>query len=89
MLNILFLLKQEAELLVNVTEHYLVPKHEVLSTEQRQELFQKYNVKSIQVSVQQFHSISFRLQHGFKYLDDFPQMRSHLHCVGICSGYVN
>ncbi|PSR85221.1 DNA-directed RNA polymerases II and IV subunit 5A like [Actinidia chinensis var. chinensis] len=40
---------QEAELLVNVTEHYLVPKHEVLSTEQRQELFQKYNVKSIQL----------------------------------------
>ena len=33
------------ELMVNITEHELVPKHEVLSTEQKHDVMKKYRVK--------------------------------------------
>lgn len=32
---------QESELLVNITQHVLVPKHEVLSAEQKKQLLQR------------------------------------------------
>lgn len=40
---------REAELLVNITEHVLVPKHEVLSDEAKKELLTRYRVKESQL----------------------------------------
>jgi hypothetical protein len=34
---------------VNITEHHLVPKHELLSDEEKKELLEKYMAKEIQV----------------------------------------
>ncbi|SCV71613.1 BQ2448_3201 [Microbotryum intermedium] len=40
---------QESELLVNITHHTLVPKHEVLSTDEKKELLLKYRLKDTQL----------------------------------------
>ncbi|KAL0906658.1 hypothetical protein M5K25_025171 [Dendrobium thyrsiflorum] len=40
---------EDAELLVNVNNHMLVPKHEALSNEEKKELLKRYTVKETQV----------------------------------------
>ncbi len=39
----------EAELLVNITEHELVPKHQVLSVEEKKNLLARYMLKETQL----------------------------------------
>ncbi|KAG6484486.1 hypothetical protein ZIOFF_053004 [Zingiber officinale] len=36
--------KKITELLVNITKHVLMPKHELLTTDEKQDLLKKYNV---------------------------------------------
>ncbi|KAF9614151.1 hypothetical protein IFM89_015470 [Coptis chinensis] len=44
-----FELFEEKELIANITEHHLVPKHKVLSTEEKQELLDRYTSHETQL----------------------------------------
>ena len=40
---------RDAELLVDITEHRLVPEHKVLTTQQKEELLERYRLKPTQL----------------------------------------
>ncbi|GAA6031611.1 hypothetical protein JCM8097_006548 [Rhodosporidiobolus ruineniae] len=46
---------QESELLVNITHHVLVPKHEVLEPNDKRELLERYRLKDTQLPRIQMH----------------------------------
>ena len=40
---------REAELMINITEHELVPQHVVMTPEEKKELLQRYKLKELQL----------------------------------------
>lgn len=80
----------ENELLVNITEHEMVPKHEVLSTEDKMILLRLYKVKESQLPrIQKTDPVAryFGLTHGIvvkitRYSESALRTVSYRICVG-------
>ncbi|WFC99079.1 DNA-directed RNA polymerases II 24 kDa polypeptide (RNA polymerase II subunit 5) [Malassezia yamatoensis] len=77
---------EEAFLLVNITHHQLVPKHEVLTAEEKAELLQRYRLKESQLPrIQQSDPVAryFGLTRG--QVVKITRLAATVHTVSACN----